>query len=148
MKTLDQIRQEILALPPEERLDRAFRELNWAINDAHTARQGLEAQREKMRQHAQRMNEAEGKVRSLETRLAKAEEKPLPSPGPGPIRWILPSPTSPPGGSCPKTGKTRYTSEERAKKAMKGIRSGDRLRTYRCPHCRDIHLTSQARPYG
>lgn len=40
---------------------------------------------------------------------------------------------------CPETGKTSYSSKDRARKAMKGL--SHRLRAYRCNDCNFWHLT-------
>lgn len=42
---------------------------------------------------------------------------------------------------CP-TGKHPFTSRRAARQARRVLRSGDRLRTYRCPHCHAWHWTS------
>ena len=49
--------------------------------------------------------------------------------------------TSPPKAFCPVTGKTSYSSKDRARKAMVGCST--RLRAYLCKHCNHWHLTSQ-----
>jgi hypothetical protein len=41
---------------------------------------------------------------------------------------------------CPVTSKRIYTSEHDAKRAAVHIRN--RVRTYRCPHCKQLHLTN------
>ena len=39
--------------------------------------------------------------------------------------------------------KVAYTSERKAKIAMRRLRSGDRLRVYLCKRCKFYHFTSQ-----
>lgn len=45
---------------------------------------------------------------------------------------------------CADTGKRCYPSERAARAAMRKLSA--RLRAYRCPHCKKIHLTKERDP--
>ena len=43
---------------------------------------------------------------------------------------------------CTTSHKRRYSSQGEARKALKRLRTGDRVRIYRCPGCKGHHFTS------
>lgn len=45
---------------------------------------------------------------------------------------------------CSATGKRGFRSQGEVRKALKSHRISARLRSYRCPHCHDLHLTKES----